>query len=380
MIKRNLYFENLDGLRFFSFLAIFFYHVFYTSDPGMEQNPVYKFFYKIALNGDLGVNCFFVLSGFLITYLLLSEKMMNGKIDFVKFYIRRALRIWPLYFFCVIFGFYIFPRIKLLMGGVPSETAQLSYFLFFLPNFNNIANDFPDSSILGALWSVGIEEQFYFVWPFILAYLPSRHYMKFFAGLILSSVIFRACHTYAYRILDFHTMSVISDMGIGGMCAYLSIGKDSFRSYFKNMKRKTIVCLYLAGAVLLYFRYLIFRENMTSFVFERIVLSVFFAFIILEQTYSDNSFFKVGRWRIITKLGTYTYSLYCLHFIGILTAVYILKYAGVKETLLEIFLWLPILAFILSMVIGWLSYHYFESYFLRLKEKFSYIVKKEQEL
>src|SRR5205085_9627779 len=112
-------------------------------------------------NGNLGVNFFFVLSGFLITYLLIEEKKLTGKIHIGNFWIRRILRIWPLYFACVFIGFVLFPFAKHMAGGTSAETADPWYYLAFINNFDYIKKGLPDSPGLGVLWSVAIEEQFY---------------------------------------------------------------------------------------------------------------------------------------------------------------------------------------------------------------------------
>ncbi len=110
-LTTRIFFPNLDGLRFFCFLSVFFFHAFgSTKYADVSQTELYWLLKKLLFeNGVLGVNFFYVLSGFLITYLLIVEKEQFLKIKIGNFYIRRALRIWPLYFFCVLFGFFIFP-------------------------------------------------------------------------------------------------------------------------------------------------------------------------------------------------------------------------------------------------------------------------------
>ncbi|GIV43810.1 MAG: hypothetical protein KatS3mg035_0933 [Bacteroidia bacterium] len=108
-MSRKIYFENLDGLRFLCFLSVFFFHSFHTDFDYIKTNYIYHFIKRDLFgNGNLGVNFFFVLSGFLITYLLIEEKKLNGKINILKFWIRRILRIWPLFYLCVIIGFFHF--------------------------------------------------------------------------------------------------------------------------------------------------------------------------------------------------------------------------------------------------------------------------------
>ena len=82
MNYKKIYFENLDGLRFLCFLSVFFFHSFHTENVLIKSSKFYLFFEKHLFgNGNLGVNFFFVLSGFLITYLLIEEKKLNGQID-----------------------------------------------------------------------------------------------------------------------------------------------------------------------------------------------------------------------------------------------------------------------------------------------------------
>ena len=139
MQKKMIYFQNLDGLRFFCFLTVFFYHGFHTESAAVKDSGLYQFFkWGIAENGFLGVNFFFVLSGFLITYLLIKEKELNGKINIIHFWFRRILRIWPLYFICVFVGFGLFPFAKTMMGGVSTESANIWYYLTFTNNFDFI--------------------------------------------------------------------------------------------------------------------------------------------------------------------------------------------------------------------------------------------------
>ncbi|MBP8115058.1 MAG: acyltransferase, partial [Chitinophagaceae bacterium] len=145
--KEKIFFPNLDGLRFFSFIIVFFSHIFATQYDYIKEEGWYQLFKgRLFGDGDMGVSFFFVLSGFLITYLLIKEKQLTGKVHISSFYIRRTLRIWPLYYFCVLFGFIAFPVLKSAFGQVPNETADPFLCSIFLNNFNAIYNGPPDSS------------------------------------------------------------------------------------------------------------------------------------------------------------------------------------------------------------------------------------------
>ena len=190
MKTNKVYFENLDGLRFVCFFLVFIYHSFYTQNDYISDAFVYKFVKQFLFaNGNLGVNIFFVLSGFLITYLLIQEKKLRGQIDLKKFWFRRILRIWPLFYLCVFFGFVCFPLLKSSFGEAPAEPASLGYYLTFLNNFDFI-KVIPDATSLGVLWSVAVEEQFYLIWPLVLFLLPIKRYWIAFVSVILVSLNF----------------------------------------------------------------------------------------------------------------------------------------------------------------------------------------------
>ena len=107
----GIYFANLDGLRFLSFLMVFLHHTV-VYDINIKGTFFERLLTTVGYGGS-GVSIFFVLSGFLITYLLLQEKEANGKINISFFYIRRGLRIWPLYYLVIIFSVTICLKVSL---------------------------------------------------------------------------------------------------------------------------------------------------------------------------------------------------------------------------------------------------------------------------
>ena len=116
---------------------------------------------------------FFVLSGFLITFLLIKEKEYFEKINFKNFYIRRILRIWPLYYFIVILSLFILPKFSIFhINGSFFEFENnmeaikiMLLFIFILPNVLYLIKPIAFSA---QTWSIGVEEQFYLIWPFIV--------------------------------------------------------------------------------------------------------------------------------------------------------------------------------------------------------------------
>jgi len=150
-------FGLLDGLRFVAIVAVLFHH-----SPGssslQESNTIF-------LRGFLGVDLFFVISGFLITTLLLRERRRTGRISLAGFYRRRALRILPLYLLVVtaIGAYYVF--VERLEGTV----ALWPFYYLFLANF--LSEDIP---LLSPMWSLAVEEQYYLLWPLLVLLVPRR--------------------------------------------------------------------------------------------------------------------------------------------------------------------------------------------------------------
>jgi peptidoglycan/LPS O-acetylase OafA/YrhL len=374
-MNKKIYFENLDGLRFLCFLSVFFFHSFHTEYAYIKNTETYNFIkFSVFGNGNLGVNFFFVLSGFLITFLLIAEKELNGQINLRKFWIRRILRIWPLFYFCVFFGFYAFPIFKSAFGQIPNETASIWYYFTFLNNFDTINKGLADASVLGVLWSVAIEEQFYLVWPVILYLLPVKKYWIAFSLIIVTSIVFRAFNDSSV-LHENHTLSCIGDMAMGSFGAWLVSQSNKFKDTVINLKKHTIILIYIVFFCIFIFRDEVLFSNYVLRVFERSIISIVILAIILEQNYSQNSFFKLSKFTTISKLGMITYGLYCLHFIGILITTNLTKLLGFNTNLWQVMLVDTSLALVITILISKVSYKYYEKPFLKWKDKFAYTTK-----
>lgn len=373
-MARRIYFENLDGLRFICFLSVFFFHSFHTDFDHIKSSDTYHLIkYDIFGNGNLGVNFFFVLSGFLITYLLIEEKKLNGQIDVKKFWVRRILRIWPLYYLCVMLGFFIFPWLKSAFGQEPRETASIVYYLTFTNNFDFIKNGPPDASVLGVLWSVAIEEQFYVVWPIILYLLPIRKYWVAFTTVIVASLVFRALNDNSMAY-EHHTLSCISDMAVGAFGAWLVQTSENFKLRISTLKRSYISLIYILFLTVFVFRDEILSQRVCGLnVIERPIIALIILLIILEQCFSSESLFKMSRFKFITKMGAISYGLYCFHFVGILIAITLTERLALNTEFWQVFFVDTSIALALTIAMSWISYRVYEKPFLRLKNKFAYI-------
>ncbi len=191
------YFDKIDVIRFVAAMMVVIYHAygdwvsnwqylkFMTNGDGQGLNLFGRALNVFLMNGGYGVDVFFLISGFLITYLLLKEKQAsNGKINILKFYTRRSLRIWPLYFLILA----LTPCIIKLVGQTYSPNYIAN--IFFYNNFDTMEHHYWIYP-LAHFWSLCIEEHFYIFWPVIIYLIPNKHLLKTFMILILISIIYR---------------------------------------------------------------------------------------------------------------------------------------------------------------------------------------------
>lgn len=348
---------------------VFVFHAFSLSREHwgiFKDDTFYNVFARITSIGDLGVSLFFVLSGFLITYLMLTELQKTGKIKLSNFIARRILRVWPLYFVVVIFGFIIFP---LLPYGKVTE-HELINFTFFLSNLDEIWHGMRDSlNFLTATWSVSVEEQFYLCWALLIGifrFSKKQQFWIFFMAIILISIIFRIIFIQNERILYYHTLSVISDFAIGGILALLAFD-DKIQAFFQRISKSQILLIYCLGMAVLFLEYKIFINYL--FVFQRIVISIFFAFVIAEQVYAKNSLVKLDQIPGLKKSGELTYGFYLFHCIVIFYILAIFVENQWTESIFH-FCFYYIVCFLSTYISSWISFRYFESPILKLKKHF----------
>jgi peptidoglycan/LPS O-acetylase OafA/YrhL len=183
-------FPGLDSLRAYAALFVVIGHLPMTLESRGLPHPTLG---AASFRGAYAVSFFFTLSGFLITYLLLAEQARRGTIDVKAFYLRRVLRIWPLYFAVITFGL-VFYNLLLPAVGVDYPVhyslplATLLY-TFFLPNLMNSL--YTVGGILNPTWSIGIEEQFYLTWaPAVKRW--HRHLPRLAGGVLVASITFFA--------------------------------------------------------------------------------------------------------------------------------------------------------------------------------------------
>jgi peptidoglycan/LPS O-acetylase OafA/YrhL len=226
--------------------------------------------------------------------------------------------------------------------------------------------------VLSVLWSVAIEEQFYVLWPLCFYLVPFRKHSYIFLVTIATSVLYRAIH--CGQNADLSTLGVISDMAVGGLGAHLSITWPSFLQKVETSNRWVNLSPYLVTVFFIVNKHDIFEGAFMS-VAHRLVTSIFFLWIILEQNFANTSFFKMSQFTGVSRLGKYTYGLYCLHTIALLVVVTSLNKLGLNRYAWQLWLIELPLSMLLSIILSYFSYHFFEKPFLSLKEAFSIITK-----
>ena len=369
MKQEKIHFENLNGLRFIGAFMVFLFHAFTINREvwgDFFESVPFIALRKLTSIGHYGVNLFFVLSGFLITYLLLKELRERGKIHVGFFLIRRILRLWPLYFVIVLFGFFIFPHLPF---GIQTVHEFWRYGLF-LSNFDEIINGSRDSlNFLTATWSVSIEEQFYIGWALVIGlfkWKTIRSFQIFFLVVIISSFTFRIYYAGNQSLLYYHTMSVISDMGIGGILATIVFEKESV-PFIERFKKWQIGLIYLFGIGFLFTAHKILTGRLIAI--ERVISGTFFAFVLIEQLRSKNSFFKADRIPYFERAGKLTYGFYLFHSLLIYYICSTFESLNWNEHAGYFILYFFLLLFSNSLL-SIISYRYFEKPLLNLKRYF----------
>lgn len=381
MENKLVYFKNLNAIRFIAAMFVFMQHAVL---PALQHITVENInvgrLISFATTGGTGVSIFFVLSSFLITYLIITEIEETGMFNIKNFYIRRTLRIWPLYFAVIIFWFVIYAGVKSLMGLDGDLGSNIFMHLSFLSNFD-VLTIYQEGRGVPAMfqninWSVSIEEQFYMVWPLIFL-LPKKTWIYLFVFLLVFSIGFRLYYSDDNLVNYLHTFSVMVDLVIGGLFAYAVKSSARIKKIFENTNTITHSILFILTFLVLFFG--------TNFLFgyfsnsvNRVITATLFAFIITSQAMTVNSsFLNLGNYTLLSTWGIYTYGIYLLHPVAIklidlgCRGLGFQYQAGLKTELLFAFL-----VFLLTLVMSKLSYQFLELKFLKLKKKFQIVKNK----
>lgn len=342
-------------------------HCFVSTDSGIINDPYFQSVYEWGKVGFLGLEYFFVLSSFLISIIILEERNQTSDFKIINFIVRRALRVWPLYFLIVFTG-YIIVFAANLIGTEISPLPPFPYLFLFLVNFYIISHGSEFLFFIAFLWSISVEEQFYLLWSFCMKYIH-KFFVHFCVFLIAISLIFRYIYIDSSPNLFFHTISAFGNFGTGGLLAYYMYTKKKFIYKIAGFSGIIVGFIYIALIFLIAF-YHKFMEIEIFRLFSRIIYSLFFAYIILEQSSGKNRIFSFGKFPVLDYLGKISYGLYCFHGVVITLLLQVMPFLFPTQTLIHTFLLFPLIIFLITVLLSHISYRYFEAYFLGLKNKF----------
>lgn len=343
------YYNGLDGLRGLAVIIVVLSHI--------GEGTHWPYF-----RGLIGVEIFFVLSGFLITTLLIKEKIQTGKISLKNFYIRRVLRILPvayLYLFALLLFNYIF-TLNI------TRVAFISSFLYLrnLPFIKQTSSDW----YVGHFWTLTIEEQFYLIFPFLLVTNLNR-YFKIICSLILLVPIIeffgynKIGVFYSSHFIHLLTFIFINILGKGTISILIGslLSVMIFKGILKNNTRKIPYFLSSFLLLLTIILHTILPDHVFGVNIGVIVFSSVVGFIIYLSIQSQGFLSKVLNNSILKKIGVLSYSIYIWQEIF----TYMQPWAGHFKYGNSLYLNIPAL-----FIVAYLSYHFYELKFLKLKEKF----------
>ena len=366
----RFYRPELDVLRFFAFFGVFFYHNGSYSASFFEKHHLPAGLgvleRSIAGAGAFGVDLFFVLSAYLITELLLREKESRGSLDVPSFYLRRILRIWPLYYAFI-------AMVALLPAFGPDRRFGASYvipFLFLAGNWSCVVFGFPLHSVMALLWSVCIEEQFYLLWPPIVSRLSRRNIL--YAGLAMLAIANAARLIAAFVQVQqpqvwCNTLMRLDPIALGIILVMLfHEGVPSFRT-----STRVLFLLFGLCDLFLVARYANPTEEVSPLSWQSTVLgypavAAGCALILLSILNSQS---RVAASPALRYLGKISYGLYVYHLLATWVADRILAIpSGTARGGLRF-----VLALAITIAAAAVSYRFLETPFLNLKRKFTYV-------
>lgn len=349
------FFGSLDGLRALSIAGVIWFHSWWGTPyfSRLERMPVLR-------QGSFGVHIFFVISGFLITTLLLRERERYGKVSIRNFYMRRALRIWPLYYatlamyVVLVWHFERGWRGRSFFHYLPSFLTY-TYTWFISPKWNG--------GIFNLAWTLATEEQFYAFWPLVL-----RFFRGFWSSAIIIALIalqFAAGRGWTNRVLHPEwlptriLLSVSIAICLGVLLAQALHSERGFRWLYSALGHKWSAPVALATVAACLF------PVHVPFAAAFLATTALVGACVVRE---DNGLAPVLHMRPIAYIGVLSYGMYLLNSLSIHAVQLAVGHIGLLYPLLVF----P-LALGLATAAAFLSYHYFESHFLKLKTRFSHV-------
>jgi peptidoglycan/LPS O-acetylase OafA/YrhL len=362
----RFYRPELDALRFFAFLGVFIFHAaprtmdFYNA-AGYPQ-WLSSLLISIFGAGAYGVDLFFALSAYLITSLLLRERVATGALDLRGFYLRRILRIWPLYLafvaFAAIFAA-LFPGQHLPMRYVVGYTLLAGnwiYAVYGLP-----------ASFATPLWTVSIEEQFYLAWPLALRKASVRIMAIIAVGILVVANAWRvwlAISAAPVEWIEYNTFTRLDPIAFGILLALFGHKLPQFT----RLQRVALLCGGAATWVAV-FAFTVTGQALTVTTWRMAlghpIMALASVAVLLSVLGSQN---RLLRNPTLLYLGKISYGLYVLHEFAHFCAIRLVHASTPGMVVAQ-----SIVGLALTILLAAASYRWLESPFLKLKERFAHV-------
>lgn len=364
-MQEKIHFEGLNGLRAMAVLAVVISHTTSYLDFFGLDNGIFGYNKDGTpmgwQAGSYGVTVFFTLSGFLITYLLLKEQQIQP-INIRNFYIRRILRIFPLYYLFLIltlFTYFIF--------NIQFELKAILQCMFFAGNVpTDIGKQLP---LIGHYWSLGVEEQFYLFLPFFLKYSKDK---------LFRNTIFLALFLFGVRVICWIIYKYIGSFSLNfifGRSRYhiIILGALTAIFYFQENKRFINLVTKKSIQVLSWTILLLFCYNKATFSLSHELVAIATGCIIIAQITGKNKLINLET-KALDFIGRISFGIYITHNLIIF---YCSKFIGrFFQPSIFNYLFVYVFVTIVTLLFSFLSYNYFEKWFLKMKSNYTIIQNK----
>ncbi len=363
--RKSIYLDGLNGIRAIAAIGVVISHITLRLSD-FKLNP---YIFGTAADGSPkglllagnAVSMFFSLSGFLITYLLLLEKEERGKINIPFFYARRILRIWPLYYL-----FLIICVVVIYASGSKISITALVLYVFYAPNIPFMLHRY--IPLLSHYWSLGVEEQFYLFWPWVVAKAKKNLEWIIFSGIVVMIVLKIIARYYTEQgdkslLYMFIHVTRFHCMLIGALGAVLFVKNNTL---FKKISTHLISQLLAWGVIVS----LIINQFHIASVLDAEFVSVITVILIMGQATKTNRLVNLQA-KVPNLLGKISYGIYVYHPLIIWGES--LVFANIPISGVFKYLFIYTVTILITIGIAYLSYTYFEKWFLKKKLNYTII-------
>lgn len=363
--KPRFYLPELDGLRFIAFLLVFVHNA-----PPISTSKLWTALHEY---GWIGVDLFFCLSGFLITKLLVTEREQTGEINIRNFYIRRILRIWPLYFVYIAIGLFFILRTDGWDLVIPKHLAGLATFTYDVVYLFLTYKVF---AVYFHLWTISYEEQFYAVIPWVIRKISLRRVNAIWVYLLIVFVVGNAIRAiFIYLNVKHPAVYMLPLTHFEAILGGIAIGLGLFDNIFAGMKNWILLGSGFALNAMVFAlpsTYEIGWSLMLTYPLVGAGMTLIIFGITKNKTSPINSLLRN---ELLVYLGKMSYGLYTFHLLGLSLVIRIIQQMSNNGRLSELNQTLYFFGGLLTTILfSTISYNYLEKPFLKLKEQYSTII------